>query len=156
MALNSKDMPGVIAPPPFIYLGFVVVGFLIGFFLPFPVLPSILRYLVGGVLIAGGLIPFSLAIWMLRKAGTNIPTRKPTTTIVSSGPYRFTRNPIYLGMSIIYTGIAVAADSIWVLALLVPGLVIMNIGVIAREERYLERKFGEEYRQYRSSVRRWL
>ncbi len=74
----------------------------------------------------------------------------------ASGPYRFTRNPIYLGMTIIFTGIAIAADSIWVLALLVPVLVIMNIGVIMREERYLEGKFGEDYRQYKASVRRWL
>ena len=156
MAANTKDTTRVIAPPPFIYLGFLLAGFHIDYFLPFPVLPDDLQYLVGGVLIAGGLIPFSVAIWMFRRAGTNIPTRKPTTAIVTTGPYRFTRNPIYLGMTTINTGIGIAADSVWVLALLIPVLVIMNIGVITREERYLEGKFGDEYSRYKASVRRWL
>lgn len=156
MAANTKDTAGVIAPPPFIYLGFLLVGFLFDYFLPLPLVPDNVQYLVGGVLIVGGLIPLSLAIWMFHKAGTNIPTRKPTTAVVKTGPYRFTRNPIYLGMTTVYGGIAFAADSVWVLALLLPLLLIMHYGVILREERYLEGKFGEDYRQYKVSVRRWV
>ena len=156
MAENKKDIPGVIAPPPFIYLGFLGVGFLIDYFLPFPVLPDDLQYLVGGVVIAGGLVPFTLAILMFRKAGTNLQPQKPTTAIVTTGPYRFTRNPIYLGMATMYAGIAVTGDSVWVLGLLAPTLVVMHYGVILREETYLEQKFGDEYRQYMDSVRRWI
>ena len=156
MAANAKDTPGVIALPPFIYLEFLFVGFVIDYFLPFPVLPDDLQFLVGSVLIAGGLIPFFLAVLKFRKAGTNIPTRKPTTAVVTTGPYRFTRNPIYLGMTTVYAGIAITADSVWVLGLLILVLLIMNRGVIDREEKYLAGKFGEEYRRYKETVRRWL
>jgi protein-S-isoprenylcysteine O-methyltransferase Ste14 len=156
MSVDQKDIPGVIAPPPLIYLGFLLVGFLIDWVVPVPVLPDDVQYPVGIVLIVVGLVPFVSAVWMFRKVGTNIPTRKPTMEIVTSGPNRFSRNPIYLGMTAVYAGIAVAADSIWVLALLVPVLVIIHYGVILREERYLEAKFGEEYRRYEASVRRWL
>ena len=155
MAANTKDTPGVIAPPPLIYLGFLLAGFLIDFFLPFPVLPDGLQFVAGGVLIAAGFIPVTLAFRLFRKAGTNVPTRKPATAVVTTGPYRFTRNPIYLGMTTIYAGIAVTGDSIWVLGFLLPVLLIMNRGVIAREEKYLDEKFGETYRQYKRTVRRW-
>ncbi len=156
MSGNDKDVPGVIAPPPLIYLAFLLGGFLIDFFFPVAVLPNSVQYAVGFALIGAGLIVFASAIREFLKAGTNIPTRKPALVVVTSGPYRFTRNPIYLSMSIFYAGIAVAADSIWVLALLLPVLVIIHRGVILREERYLEGKFGEEYRQYKASRRRWL
>lgn len=156
MAEQTKDAPGVIARPPRIYLAFLAAGFLIDYFLPYPMLPDVFQYSAGFGLIAAGLLLVFLSFRMFRRAETSIPTQKPATTIVSSGPFRFTRNPIYLGMSIIYTGIAIAADSIWVLALLAPILAVMRQGVILREERYLERKFGEDYRRYMASVRRWL
>lgn len=156
MAQPTKDTPGVIAPPPLIFLGFMGAGFLIDYFLPFPLLPDVFQYAAGFGLIAAGLLLVTSAFRMFRRSATNIQTRKPSTTVVSSGPFRFTRNPIYLGMSIICTGIAVAADSIWVLALLIPILAIIRYGVILREERFLEEKFGEDYRQYKASVRRWL
>jgi protein-S-isoprenylcysteine O-methyltransferase Ste14 len=82
--------------------------------------------------------------------------RKPTTSIVSTGPYRFTRNPIYLSMTLLAVGIAVLANTIWILVMLAPVLFVMQFLVIAREESYLTRKFGEEYLRYKSKVRRWI
>jgi protein-S-isoprenylcysteine O-methyltransferase Ste14 len=89
-------------------------------------------------------------------AGSNVPTRLPTTTIVDTGPYRFTRNPIYLGMVLGLIGLAIASNSLWLLLTLVPFVLVIRYGVVAREEAYLQRKFGDAYRRYRSRVRRWL
>ena len=92
----------------------------------------------------------------IRKAGTQFDVHKPTTTIVENGPYRFTRNPIYLGVFLSRAGIAIGFDDLWVLATLVPFYFVIRHGVVAREEAYLERKFGTVYRGYKSRVRRWL
>ncbi|MFQ5468202.1 MAG: methyltransferase family protein [Kiloniellaceae bacterium] len=111
---------------------------------------------MGGGLIAAG---FALAAWAIRTfraAGTNVETGKPATTVVEAGPYRYSRNPIYVGLSAIMVGIGVALDNVWIVGLLVPVLAIMRVGVIGREERYLEGKFGDAYRGYRARVRRWL
>jgi protein-S-isoprenylcysteine O-methyltransferase Ste14 len=104
-------------------------------------------------------VALALAIWAIstmRGAGTRIETNQPTTTIVSGGPYRFTRNPIYVGMFLGQIGLAIGFDSLWLLATLVPFYFVLRYGVVAREEAYLERKFGEAYLGYRSRVRRWL
>ena len=90
------------------------------------------------------------------KAGTQFDVHKPTTAIVENGPYRFTRNPIYLGMFLSQAGIAIGFDDLWVLATLVPFYFVIRHGVVAREEAYLERKFGAVYLGYKSRVRRWL
>jgi len=92
----------------------------------------------------------------MTRAGSNVPTNLPTTTIVERGPYRFTRNPIYLGMFLALIGLTVALDNFWLLAMLVLFAIVIRYGVVAREEAYLERKFGDVYRSYRSRVRRWL
>jgi protein-S-isoprenylcysteine O-methyltransferase Ste14 len=99
---------------------------------------------------------FAWAIVTMTRAGSNVPTNRPTTTIVESGPYRFTRNPIYLGMFLGLIGLTIAFDTLWLLVMLVPFALVIRYGVVAREEAYLDRKFGEVYRAYRSRVRRWL
>jgi protein-S-isoprenylcysteine O-methyltransferase Ste14 len=106
--------------------------------------------------IALALALFAWAIVTVTRAGSNVPTSLPTTTIVESGPYRFTRNPIYLGMFLGLIGLAIAFDDLWLLVMLVPFALGIRYGVVAREEAYLERKFGDVYRGYRSRVRRWL
>ncbi len=88
--------------------------------------------------------------------GTNVNPTLPTTSIVTTGPYRFTRNPLYLGLTMIYLGLTLAINTWWSLLLLVPVLFVMHFDVVLREERYLERKFGDTYRQYRAHVRRYL
>ncbi len=93
---------------------------------------------------------------IMRRAGTEFDVHKPTTAIVENGPYRATRNPIYLGMLLGQVGIAIGFDNLWVLAMLVPFYFLIRHGVVAREEAYLERKFGTLYRNYKSRVRRWL
>jgi protein-S-isoprenylcysteine O-methyltransferase Ste14 len=89
-------------------------------------------------------------------AGTNIPPTLPTTALVVTGPYRWSRNPLYLAMILVYVGLGIAALSLWALLLAVPLVLLLNYGVIIREEAYLERKFGADYRAYRERVRRWI
>jgi protein-S-isoprenylcysteine O-methyltransferase Ste14 len=96
------------------------------------------------------------SVGRFRAAGTPVPGNKPTTAIVQSGPYRFSRNPIYLAFSLLHLGIAIWINSLWLIATLVAALGVMARVVIPREEQYLERRFGEEYLTYKKSVRRWI
>ena len=146
----------MIAPPPLIFFAGLIVGFALDFFWPVPLEPMEIRIYAGGFII---LISFVPAIWMMRlfiKARTNLDVRKPTHKIVTSGPFRWTRNPAYLSLSLLVLGIAIVADSIWVLLLLVVAMIVTHYKVILREEAYLEQKFGVEYLEYKASVRRWI
>ncbi len=156
MEPNDTDRPGVIARPPLIYLGFLAVGLGLDRLWPLAFLPEAVQYPMGGALIVLGLFVAVASVWRFKAAGTGFRTSEPATTILTDGPYRYSRNPIYLGLTAIYVGIGILADAPWVLVLLVPVLVVMHVGVIAREERYLERKFGEEYLDYKAGVRRWI
>ena len=89
-------------------------------------------------------------------AGTRVETNRPTTTIVANGPFRFTRNPIYIGKLLGQVGLAIGFDNFWMLAMLVPFYLVIRYGVIAREEVYLDHKFAAAYLGYKSRVRRWL
>jgi protein-S-isoprenylcysteine O-methyltransferase Ste14 len=154
---QSMDTSNAIVRPPIAWALAFLAGFGFDRFYPLPFVPaSVSRIFVGGAVFAFG---FALALWAIvtiRKAGTRIETYKPTTAIVADGPYRFTRNPIYLGMILGQIGLAIGFDSVWILVALVPFYLILRYGVIAREEAYLERKFGEAYRVYKSRIRRWL
>jgi|SRR5689334_23005728 len=156
--MTAKDNPGVIAPPPLIFVAFLAAGLALDFLVVRVAsgLPAGGRYAVAVVLAVAALLLGLGALFRFRRAGTNPEPWRPTTAIVSDGVYRFTRNPMYLGMALLYAAIAVAADSVVALVLLVPLLVVIRYGVIAREERYLVAKFGDEYRRYQASVRRWL
>ena len=158
--MNEIDKPGVVAHPPLIYLGFLALGFALDYVWPLSLadgwLPPRLRLPFAILLAVGGASLLALGIRRFLHHGTNFRTDKPSTAVISDGVYRYTRNPLYIGLSLIYAGIALALNSVWVLALLVPILAVIRYGVIAREEHYLERKFGEEYLRYKRSVRRWL
>jgi protein-S-isoprenylcysteine O-methyltransferase Ste14 len=152
----NSDTAGVVAPPPLIYLAGLGVGFALEALLPGSSVPAAVQWGLGGVLVVAGvalLLSFNTAF---SRRGTAVEPWKPTTAIVTTGPYRISRNPAYLGMALVYAGVALMSDALWVLAPLPVVLAVVDRGVIAREERYLERKFGQEYVDYRSRVRRWL
>jgi protein-S-isoprenylcysteine O-methyltransferase Ste14 len=155
---GARDVAGVIALPPFIFLGFLVAATVLEAIAPLPLLGThaIARYVVGAVLSLGGFVMIGLGTRRFVAAGTNIPPNLPTTALVVEGIYGRTRNPLYLGATLVYLGLSVAAGSLWALVLLVPLLWVINVGVIAREERYLDRKFGDAYRAYKARVRRWV
>jgi protein-S-isoprenylcysteine O-methyltransferase Ste14 len=158
MTNEKTDNPGVVAPPPLIYLGAVVIGLTLNYFYPATItfLPRSVEIIAGVTLvaIAGFLIVSSLRSFAAAK--TNVEPWKPTTAIVSSGVYNFSRNPIYLAMTLLYLGAALLLNSMWVLALIIPVLFLIHFGVILREEKYLSQKFGEEYAHYKKRVRRWM
>lgn len=153
---EASDNPGLIAPPPLIYAGALATGLLANRLHPIPFLPRSLRKAAGPSLILGGLAIGLLGFREMRRAGTSPDPSKPTSAIVSDGPYRFTRNPLYVGMTLIYSGITALANALPAALLLPSVLYLMRRGVIEREERYLERKFGEEYTRYKEQVRRWI
>jgi len=156
MTVSTADNPGVIAKPPSLFLAALAAGSVLELVFPTNFVHGTARFALGAALLAAGIGLMSAAIRKQRAAGTNIETDRPTETIVRDGPYRYSRNPIYVALVLIYLGVAVLGDSLWLLALLAPLLVVMRFGVIAREEAYLDRKFGDVYRSYRASVRRWL
>jgi protein-S-isoprenylcysteine O-methyltransferase Ste14 len=166
----NHDIPGVIAPPPLIYLGFLFVGWGMtqlgahpeaavtglgwmsaGFGLELSV-----RRGLALTLIVGGLLLDGMAAGLFRRRGTAVEPWRPSTALVIEGPYRFSRNPIYLGFAVTYVGLAIAMDSWVALILLIPCLFVVDRFVIQREERYLTHKFGAAYEAYRRKVRRWL
>jgi protein-S-isoprenylcysteine O-methyltransferase Ste14 len=155
---TEEDSAKVGFPPPFIYLGALIAGIGIGLLpgVPSLGLPDGLRYVGGAALLLVGAGLLLAAASRFRSSGTNVEPWKPVSTIVSVGPYRWTRNPMYLGMALVYAGIALACGSLTALVLLPIVLAIVQTRVIAREERYLETKFGEDYRRYKAGVRRWL
>jgi protein-S-isoprenylcysteine O-methyltransferase Ste14 len=152
----GADSPGVIAPPPLIYVAGLAIGFGLEILLPSASLPRAPAWALGAALIAAGIALARSFFAALRRARTPVNPYEATTTIVTTGPYRVRRNPGYLGMALAFAGTAVLAGALWALAALVPTLIVMNRGVIAREERYLEHKFGKEYTRYKARTRRWL
>ena len=153
---NNADNPGVIMPPPFIYAGVLAAGLLANRRFRLPFLPRPLARTIGPLLILGGLAAALLGSRELHRAETNVDPYEPATTVVTGGPYRFTRNPIYVGFTLIYLGISALANALLPVLLLPAVQQLMRRGVIEREERYLERKFGDEYLRYKERVRRWI
>ncbi len=159
MSTSIQDKPGVIAPPPLIYAGGLAAGLLLHRLLPVKILlrsPRSIPLTLGSASISLALTLLISGFRQMRNANTNVNPEHPATTIVTEGPFRFTRNPLYLGLALLYTGISLIVNSLWPLLLLPTVLLLMRIGVIAREERYLERKFGTQYLAYKQRVRRWL
>ena len=156
---SRPETAGVICPPPLVFLAGLVLGLGADWLFALPHLPE--GSDAGGLWLgsAFGASGLFLILWSGRRfigAGTPLPPYRPTTALVTEGPYRRSRNPIYLGMALIYLGVVCATASLGALVLLPVVILVMEVGVIRREERYLERRFGEAYRAYKSRVRRWL
>jgi protein-S-isoprenylcysteine O-methyltransferase Ste14 len=154
---QDTDHSSVIVRPPLAWALAVLAGLTADWLRPVPLVPTLdSRTWIGGAVFSFGFALASSAIGTLRKAGTRVETNKPTTAIVEDGSYRFSRNPIYIGMLLGQTGLAIGFDSMWLLATMAPFYIVVRYGVIAREETYLERKFGAVYLDYKSRVRRWI
>lgn len=152
----ERDSAQVRIPPPLMALSCVLVGVALQWVYPIPILPEPLRWIIGGFLICTGIGTILYCAWKFKKTGTNIEPWKKTSKLIISGIYRFTRNPIYLSFLVIGTGIGFAANSAWILLMMLPLVLLLTRFVIAKEERYLEASFGEEYLSYKRKVRRWL
>jgi protein-S-isoprenylcysteine O-methyltransferase Ste14 len=156
-AAEPKDGADVRVLPPVLFLASIGLGVALGWLAPLRLAAGgRLRVLLGVALIALGVAAGAWTIAWMRRTRQDPDPRKPTPELILAGPFRFSRNPIYLGMGLVQTGAALALGNLWVLLLLPPTLWILTRHVIEREEAYLERKFGEAYERYRQAVRRWL
>jgi protein-S-isoprenylcysteine O-methyltransferase Ste14 len=154
---DTAETADVMIRPPIAWAVAVLAGLALDWLMPLAFIPGAIPAGWLGVLVfALALALFAWAIATMTRAGSSVPTGRPTTTIVDTGPYRFTRSPIYLSMLVGLIGLAIAVNSLWLLLTLVPFALVIRYGVVAREEAYLERKFGDLYRRYRARVRRWL
>lgn len=156
MSDAPNDKPGVLIFPPLLFAICLACGAIAHFVCPYRLALSPWLRGAGGVL-AVAAIAFALrAQRVMRAAGTNVHPNLPATAIVSDGPFAITRNPLYLTLLAVFAGIGVAAASPAFLTLIVPLALVLHFGVVQREERYLETKFGDTYRDYKARVRRWI
>ena len=156
MPRPPSDHPNVVVFPPLLYTGTLVVSLLLHWFKPWYFTHRWPVRIVGIALIVGAA---AVGIWgekTLKRGGTNVNPMQPTLAIVSDGPYRFTRNPLYLALVGLYLGITLAVGTAWPLVFLIPVLLVTHYGIIKREEQYLAGKFGEPYLEYMKQVRRWI
>lgn len=157
--MKSRDHAGVFVPPPLLFVIPIVAAVSLDARRPWPMDEgnSLVLTLGGSLMIAAGIAIGIGSVYSFRKASTTIlPAGRPTTAIVENGPYRFTRNPMYVAMSCAYLGLSLLLNTVWALLLLPLVVIVVDLLVIRREERYLADKFGEPYRAYCTRVRRWL
>jgi protein-S-isoprenylcysteine O-methyltransferase Ste14 len=152
----NEDKPGIVIPPPLLFVLPLAVAFIGDRLMPIGFVHGPLRWMIGSLLVVAGLILNIAGFITQRRAGTDPIPFHPTTRIVAHGLYRFSRNPMYLGFGLWTFGIALLVNSVWMLLAAPIGLVLTDRLVIAKEERYLERKFGAEYLSYKRRVRRWI
>ena len=153
---DDQDYAGIWIPPPPIYLLALLLGLLLDRRAHVPFLPRGVARVLGWPLVGGGM---ALATWFVRTmrgADTTLDVNKPVSSLVQDGPFRYSRNPGYLSLTMLYAGIAILRNALWAILLLPLVLYVIQREVIEREERYLERTFGEEYLAYKRRVRRWV
>jgi protein-S-isoprenylcysteine O-methyltransferase Ste14 len=157
MKTTQPHTPGIVAPPPVIYLASLALAFGANAIAPQPIsAPSFILHVVGAMFL---LISSAFARWAfvaMKKQGTSANPRKQSDALTTDGPFKLSRNPIYVAMTGLYFGIALLGNSLWPFLFLVPLLATMYWGVVLREERYLTHRFGEAYLAYKSRTRRWL
>jgi protein-S-isoprenylcysteine O-methyltransferase Ste14 len=151
-----SDNPGVRVPPPLLYAAAVFGGYLLQRRWPFPIGNRDTVQLIAWALIAAWLALTVASVGKFWRSHTSIVPIKPATALVISGPYRFTRNPMYVGLALLTIALGCFADSWWPIVLLAPVLWVVGRFVIGPEERYLTRRFGADYVAYKERVRRWL
>jgi protein-S-isoprenylcysteine O-methyltransferase Ste14 len=157
--VNDTGTAGVIARPPLLFLAALLLGLASDRLLPRPIAvpgTDLVRRVTGGSVSLVGLALAAAGSRSFSRAGTPVRSKEPTRVLVTTGIHGWTRNPIYLGMFLVYGGIGIAAPSPWTLILTLPLAITIRYGVVAREEAYLERRFGDAYRDYKARVRRWL
>ena len=156
-ANETKDGADVVILPPLLFVILIGLGEFLHAMAPLAFASRFgPRVAIGAVVMAAG-VPLMLGAFSLfKRTGQDANPRTATPSITRDGPYRFTRNPMYIAGGLLQLGLGIVRGNGWIVLLLIPGFLVMSYGVILREEAYLERKFGEDYLAYKRSVRRWL
>jgi protein-S-isoprenylcysteine O-methyltransferase Ste14 len=153
---GKSDAPNVKIIPPLVYFAGIIVGLFVSMWVPTKVVPNLAAWIIGGVFILCGAVLAGSAILRFKGVGTTVRPDRAASSLVIAGPYKTTRNPMYLGLALVYLGIAMADQSIWALILLPVILIIIQHWAIGPEEAFLERRFGTDYSSYKAKVRRWV
>ncbi|MCB1437048.1 MAG: isoprenylcysteine carboxylmethyltransferase family protein [Rhodobiaceae bacterium] len=153
---RRPDRAEVLVFPPLVPVAGIAAGFVLNWLHPMPFLSAQTASWLGPVAIACAVLLALSAAYSLHRADTTIDVRGKTTRITAAGPFRYSRNPIYLSMILFQLGIGALVNSLWIWSLAIPAILVLRHCVISREESYLEAKFGSEYRRYREKVRRWV
>ena len=156
--MARNDSAGVLAPPPLLFLGAWAAAHLLNCIIPFRISSGDgeLRRVVGGAFVTAGVCLSAMVVTRFADASTPVSPLRATRALVIDGPYRYSRNPDYLGQALVYVGLSIASNRVWPLILFPAALAVVTNGVIEREERYLGRRFGAMYREYVDRVPRWL
>jgi protein-S-isoprenylcysteine O-methyltransferase Ste14 len=156
MINKNNDRAQVMVPPPLVFLGYLIGALVLNSLVPYPTPWTRILQIIGGLLLVAGILLVGSAFSQMRIVHTTPDLSQSTTALVTSGPYRFTRNPIYLGFLLIYLGFTFLAGSLW--GIIISPFLIWTVthAIIHVEEDYLEKKFEDEYREYSSHVRRWI
>ena len=154
--MNKKDTSGVLLPPPILYLGFLLLGYVAEHFAPLPFLALNISIIVGCIIIVLSFVIFGLVLQEFAKFETSVDHRKPSTAVISTGPFKYSRNPIYVSMVMLCIRLSFVLNSLWGFVSTFLASVVLYKFVILKEETYLEHKFGDNYILYKASVRRWL
>lgn len=152
---QRADSPGVRIPPPLVYIAVFLIGWFVQTRIPLPFLPNPYALILGIVLVCGWVVLAGASIPVMIRGGGTLNTSAPSTALVTSGIYKITRNPMYLSLLVLYTGVACLTHMTWAVILL-PVVVVFSQVLIIREERYLDRAFGASYADYKARVRRWI
>jgi protein-S-isoprenylcysteine O-methyltransferase Ste14 len=152
----NSGAPNVKIIPPLVYLAGLVIGFLANIWMPITVVPDLVAWAVGGILIICGAVLTGSAVLKFKDVGTTVRPDRAASTLVIAGPYKITRNPMYLGLACVYFGVAVAGQCLWALILLPVVMLIVQRGAIEPEEAFLEKRFDAEYISYKEKIRRWI
>ncbi len=157
MNVEASSGLGIRIPPPLIYLAALAIGSVLNYLWPTSPLSGSLRYVIGSVVISVNLLIMPSVLRRFRRAGTPFfNLRKPASALIREGLYRFSRNPSYVSLTLLYLGIGILLNNGWILILVAPVFLVIDLWVVRREERHLEAKFGEEFLRYKAAVRRWL
>ncbi len=154
--MTAPDNPGVRVPPPLVYLGAVIGGWLLDRSVPLPIGRGTWLTVGAWLLVAAWAVLGASSIGLFRRKGTSMLPFRPASALVATGPYRFTRNPMYVALALLTLAFALFLNTWWIVVLLIPALLAVQQFVILREEGYLRREFGAEYDAYARRVRRWV
>jgi len=146
----------MLLPPPIIYIIFILLGFILSYFWPVTVLPRGLGNIVGIVVIVLSILIMPFVLIRFKRNETTFDVRKSATTLITDGPYKYSRNPTYVSLTLLHLGVGIFFNSFWVLLLAMPTVLVINFWIIRKEERYLQEKFGDAYEIYKDRVRKWI
>jgi protein-S-isoprenylcysteine O-methyltransferase Ste14 len=153
---NTRKTPRIPAQPPIVYFGAIFIGVLLNHFYTVDAIPKGVRLFAGIPLTLLSICLSAFAFREFIRRGVSVDHKKSTKLLITTGPFRISRNPLYLSGIVLVFGVGVALDNLWIIGLLIPAILLVIYGTVLPEEKYLQGRFGELYLKYRSSVRRWI